>query len=146
MTLSLVARKLVVGLLASGLAMYACDQKENNGDLLSEGEKRYRDYIRKIPGKDEHVPQEVLAKGEVLIAYAGCYDCHKIDKKSKGPAFKDIAKRYPIQPAYWDMLARKIISGGFGSWGNPVMTPHPHISMENAQTMVYYILSLKKMD
>ena len=143
---SMVARKLIVSLLISGLSMYACDQKEKKEDLLSDGEKRYRDYIRKIPGKDEHVPEEVLAKGEVLIAYAGCYDCHKIDKKSKGPAFKDIAKRYPIQPAYRDLLARKIITGGFGSWGNPVMAPHPHISLENAQTMVYYILSLEQGD
>lgn len=64
MILFLAARKLLVRLLVFGLLMNACDQKEKNGDLLSEGEKRHRDYIRKIPGKDEHVPEEVLAKGE----------------------------------------------------------------------------------
>ncbi|AEL23953.1 c-type cytochrome [Cyclobacterium marinum] len=146
MILSSATRKLTIGLLIFGLSMIACDQKKVQKDVLSEGEKRHRDYIRKIPGKDEHVPEEVVAKGEVLIAYAGCYDCHRIDKKSKGPAFIDIAKRYPIQPAYRDLLARKIISGGYGSWGNPVMVPHPHISMENAQTMAYFILSLEQED
>ena len=136
----------IIGVLISCLSLFSCGPKEKEGSGLTEGEIRYRDYIRKIPGKDEHVPEEVLAKGEVLIAYAGCYDCHKIDKKSKGPAFKDIAKRYPIQPAYRDLLARKIISGGFGSWGNPVMAPHPDISFGDAQSMVYYNLSLENIE
>lgn len=125
----------------ASLILVSCDSNEEE-QVLSEGEIRQKNYIRKIPGKDDEVPEAVLSRGEVLIAYAGCYDCHRIDKKSKGPAFTDIAKRYPIQPAYRDLLARKIISGGFGSWGNPVMAAHPDLSFEDAKTMVYYILSL----
>ncbi|MEX0882730.1 MAG: c-type cytochrome [Cyclobacteriaceae bacterium] len=106
--------------------------------------KIVKDYIRKIEGKSEPIPQEIASRGEVLVAYSGCYDCHKLDKRAKGPAFKDIAKRYPANPIYRDMLARKVISGGFGSWGNPVMSPHPNITIEDAQNMVYFILSLEE--
>lgn len=124
-----------------GLLFSACDTKEPENATSSID--RRKEYIRKIPGENEPIPDGVAAKGEVLIAYSGCYDCHREDKKSKGPAFADIAERYPIQPAFRDMLARKIISGGFGSWGNPVMSPHPDLKLEDARTMVYYILSLK---
>lgn len=126
-----------------GLILLAGCQKDLPAEKETDSPKK--DYIRKIEGKSEPIPDELVAKGEVLIAYSGCADCHRIDTKAKGPAFKDIAKRYPVQPAYVDLLARKIISGGFGSWGNPVMSPHPKLKMEDAQTMVYYILSLDKL-
>ncbi|MEX2512157.1 MAG: c-type cytochrome [Cyclobacteriaceae bacterium] len=113
-------------------------QSEHQNDQI------VKDYIRKIEGKSEPIPPKIASRGEVLIAYSGCYDCHRLDKRSKGPAFQDIAKRYPANPVYRDMLARKVISGGFGSWGNPVMSPHPNITMEDAQNMVYFILSLEE--
>lgn len=102
------------------------------------------DYIRAIPGKNDMIPAAISQKGEVLIAYSDCYTCHKEDKKSMGPAFKDIAKRYPVQHVYIDMLAQKIIMGGSGMWGHAVMSAHPEVSNKDAKTMVNYILSLKE--
>ncbi|MBC6366033.1 cytochrome C [Algoriphagus sp. AK58] len=95
-----------------------------------------------IPGEDEPLDPESIKKGKVLVSYNDCYHCHREESRAKGPAFTDISKRYPIQKAYVDMLARKIISGGTGTWGYPVMSPHPKISEEDAKLMVYYILSL----
>lgn len=102
------------------------------------------DYIRAIPGENDTIPEELAQRGKVLIAYSDCYTCHKTDSRAKGPAFEDIAARYPVQAAYVDMLAHRIIAGGSGAWGSPVMLPHPNLSHEKAKTMVYYILSLKK--
>lgn len=102
------------------------------------------DYIKAIPGKNDTLPAGVAEKGEVLIAYSDCATCHKVDRKSVGPAFKDIAKRYPVQQIFIEILARKVISGGTGSWGSPVMDPHPKLSLEEAKMMVSYILSLKQ--
>ncbi|WP_300602677.1 c-type cytochrome [Niabella sp.] len=102
------------------------------------------DYIKAIPGPSDPVLPEIASKGQVLIGYSDCYSCHKEDRRSVGPAFKDIAKRYPVNEAYIDYLAKKIISGGSGSWGAAVMTPHPQLSAENAKTMVSYILSLRE--
>jgi cytochrome c len=101
------------------------------------------DYIRAIPGKNDSIPVAISQKGEVLIAYSDCYTCHKELKKSVGPAFKDIAKRYPVQRVYIDMLAQKVVSGGKGAWGSATMSDHSKISIEDAKIMVSYILSLK---
>jgi cytochrome c len=102
------------------------------------------DYYRIIEGIDEEIDPDIIKRGEVLIAYSDCLDCHKIGNRSKGPAFLDIAKRYPFQQVYINLLAQKIISGGSGSWGNPVMSPHPEINEQNAKEMVSYILSLEE--
>jgi len=105
--------------------------------------KKYKDYIKAIPGKSDSIPEKVRQKGEVLIAYSDCYSCHSIDKRLKGPAFGDIAKRYPVQDGYIALLARRIIVGGSGAWGYSVMTPHADLPEEDAKTMVKFILSLK---
>jgi cytochrome c len=97
-----------------------------------------------IPGDDEELDSALVKRGKVLIAYSDCYQCHKEENKAKGPSFTDIARRYPTQEAYIDMLARKIISGGFGVWGYPVMSAHPEISVDDAKAMAVYVLSLDK--
>ncbi len=102
------------------------------------------DYIRAIPGESDSIPKANSQKGQVLIAYSDCYICHKEDVKSVGPAFKDIAKRYPVQDRFINMLAYKVISGGYGAWGNAAMSDHSMLSQEDARLMVSYILSLKE--
>ena len=102
------------------------------------------DYIRQIPGINDSISAEVAEKGEVLISYSDCYICHKKDERSVGPAFKDIAKRYPVNKVYIDVLAQKVIIGGGGNWGYPAMVSHPNLSFEDAKMMVTYILSMKK--
>lgn len=103
------------------------------------------DYIRKIYGKSDSIPVAIAQRGEVLIAYADCRDCHTNAERAKGPAFAQIAEKYPVNNAYIAMLAQKIITGGYGTWGRPVMAPHPNLKHEDAVMMVKYILSLKKL-
>lgn len=83
-------------------------------------------------------------KGLDLIAASDCLTCHKVEEKLVGPAYREIAAKYSNDQATIDSLASKIISGGSGKWGQLVMTPHPAISKEDAQTMVKYIMSLKQ--
>ena len=80
----------------------------------------------------------------MLIGYSDCYICHKKDERSAGPSFKDIAKRYPANKVYIEMLAQKVIIGGSGNWGSAKMDPHPKLSVEDARMMVSYILSLEE--
>lgn len=125
------------------LAFFSC---ETNASKVEETISSNADYIRAIPGENDQIPPELAQKGEVLIAYSDCYTCHTKEKRSKGPAFEDIAKRYPVQEGYVTMLAYRVIAGGSGAWGSPVMLPHPDLRHEDAKNMVYYILSLKEMD
>ena len=106
--------------------------------------KKKIDYIKPIPGKNDSIPVALAEKGEVLISYSDCYSCHKLNQRSVGPSFQDIATRYPVNDVYIEMLAQKVIMGGNGSWGYPVMEPHPKIPLKDAKMMVMYILSMKK--
>jgi cytochrome c len=98
--------------------------------------------IKRIAGSSEPIPSAIADKGEALISYSDCYQCHAKDKKLVGPAFVDIAKRYPANDTFITMLSQRVISGGNGVWGSPAMVPHPKISRDDARLMVKYILSL----
>lgn len=103
--------------------------------------------IERLAGDiDVTPPAEVLDKGKVLMSYSDCATCHKAADRKRGPAFHDIAARYPMNSTYIYVLAKRIILGAKGSWGNVVMPPHPTISEEDAKTMVMYILSLDPAD
>ncbi len=85
----------------------------------------------------------VLPPGAMLMAASDCRACHTVDAKSVGPALVEIAKRYRAQPGVKETLARKVIAGGGGNWGNQVaMAAHPQIPLEDAEEIVSYVLSL----
>ena len=95
----------------------------------------------------EKSPQSdpVYTKGLGLVAKSDCLTCHKIDDKLIGPSYKEIAVKYADAPNdVITALAKKIINGSVGNWGNVPMTPHPSISQDDAETMVRYILTLNK--
>lgn len=117
-----------------------CSPKDEQ--VIESSEKKKEFFV--VPGEDESIDPEIIKKGEVLVAYSDCYQCHKEESKAKGPSFSDIARRYPMQQAYIDLLARKIISGGSGTWGYPVMGAHPKLSEQDAKMIMAYILSLEK--
>ncbi|MBV8327726.1 c-type cytochrome [Chryseobacterium sp.] len=80
--------------------------------------------------------------GWKLIEGADCLACHKTDAKLIGPSYQEVADKYT--EADLERLARKIIDGGKGNWGDIPMTPHQGITQDHAKQMVKYILSLKK--
>ena len=82
--------------------------------------------------------------GAKLIAAADCSTCHKVHDKVIGPAFVDVAAKYPPTEANIDTLAAKVIKGGKGHWGDIPMAAHPTLALADAKQMVQYILSLKK--
>jgi cytochrome c len=95
--------------------------------------------------EDDASNNPVYKKGLGLIAKSDCLTCHKIDEKLVGPSYREVAEKYAGAPNdVVTALANKIIKGGVGNWGNVPMLPHPAISQEDAETMVRYILLLKK--
>ncbi|MGI4733966.1 MAG: c-type cytochrome [Janthinobacterium lividum] len=81
--------------------------------------------------------------GAKLMASSDCGSCHREREKLLGPAYNAVAAKYPSTPANVAMLAKKVISGGKGNWGDIAMTPHPGLSESDAKQMVSYVLSLK---
>ena len=83
-----------------------------------------------------------LAEGKELLSKSDCLACHKVDTKLVGPAYKDVAKKYPATEANDDALSKKVIAGGSGNWGAVAMAPHASLPPADVKKMVEYILSL----
>lgn len=84
-----------------------------------------------------------VKKGEALISKSDCLACHKVQDKLLGPSYKEVAAKYPNNPANVAKLVDKIKKGGSGVWGPIPMSPHPALSDDDAKAMVQYILSIK---
>ncbi|GAB4051713.1 PQQ-dependent sugar dehydrogenase [Spirosoma litoris] len=83
-----------------------------------------------------------LGTGQVLMEKSDCKACHFMDKKSVGPAFAEVAKRYKGDANAVASLSNKIIKGGGGVWGDAIMTAHPQLGQSDASEIVKYILTL----
>jgi cytochrome c len=88
--------------------------------------------------------QIISARGKKLIDGSDCSSCHDISKKSVGPTFTDVAKKYEKDAKATDYIRDKIINGGAGVWGEIAMAAHPSLPKKDAEEMAKYILSLAK--
>jgi cytochrome c len=91
-----------------------------------------------------HQANTGFATGKRLIELSDCQACHTINEKSIGPTYSEIAKKYEKDNNAQKTLAKKIIEGGGGVWGQQSMAPHPQHKMAEAEDMVKYILSFAK--
>lgn len=83
--------------------------------------------------------------GEALFKKNTCGSCHAVDKKSVGPALKDIAAKYAGDKGAQAKLETKVRSGGSGSFGAMPMpaTSPKTVSDGDIKAMVAWILSQK---
>jgi cytochrome c len=72
--------------------------------------------------------QEALAKS------SGCLNCHAVDTKKMGPAFKDVAAKYKGQADAQATLEAKLTSGK----GHPPVKA----SADDVKSLVKWVLSL----
>ena len=117
---------------------YACGSSNNEATE----QKPISNAAEETP-KTEAAPVVAKKDGKALIEGSDCRTCHKDDTKLIGPAYKDVAKKYPNTPENIKTLAEKVMKGGQGNWGEIPMAGHPNLSMEDASAMVEYILSMK---
>jgi len=84
-------------------------------------------------------------EGLALVAKNNCFTCHKVDEAFTGPTYRQVAEKYANEPdTIVSHLAKKIISGGSGVWGQTPMIAHPQVSQADAEKMAKYVLLLKK--
>jgi len=79
---------------------------------------------------------------EELAQGSGCLACHTVDVKVVGPSFTDIAEKYRGQDGAADELAMKVTNGGSGNWGQIPMPPNAHLSAEDVQALVDWIMAM----
>ena len=84
----------------------------------------------------------MLSAGKKLIEAGDCKACHSVAKKSIGPAYTEVAKKYKGDKTALERLTKKVIAGGGGVWGETAMAAHPQLSTGDASEMVSYILNL----
>ena len=101
---------------------------------------------KKTEATDEAPPQlsteQFVAIGKILVDDSDCKTCHHSTNKIIGPSHTDVAKKYEFTDENIKLLAKRIIEGGSGVWGDVPMTAHPDLSQEDAERMAMYVLSL----
>ncbi len=83
-----------------------------------------------------------IREGEILVRASDCKTCHHVTNKIIGPSHTDVAKKYEFTRANVQLLAKRIIEGSTGVWGEVPMTAHPDLTVEDAEKMARYVLSL----
>lgn len=84
---------------------------------------------------------------EALAQESGCLECHGLDHKIIGPAFKDIAAKYNNDPEASGLLVKLVKNGGKGNWeisnGVPMPPYSPRLSDTEINQLVNWILTLE---
>ncbi|WP_229311072.1 ThuA domain-containing protein [Larkinella soli] len=109
-------------------------------DYLAEG----HDLVTIAQGHRSADATARAGKGLALIEANDCRACHSIDKKSVGPTYQQVAQKYKGEAGAAERLAKKVIAGGSGVWGEMAMSAHPQLALTEAEEMVRYILSLSE--
>ncbi|HSB94656.1 MAG TPA: ThuA domain-containing protein [Flavitalea sp.] len=102
----------------------------------------YQEGFDRAATPQGHVIMTEAMTGKSIVSGLDCKACHKVDVKSVGPAFKDVAAKYASDPNSVAYLVNKIIKGGGGVWGEVAMPAHPSLKIEDAKMIVTYIKSL----
>lgn len=84
----------------------------------------------------------VATADEALAKKNNCLACHQIDKKSIGPSYKDIAKKYKGQADAVAKLSEKVKKGGKGVWGPIPMPPNASVPDADINKLVQWVLGL----
>jgi cytochrome c len=127
--------KTIFSIFAIALILTACgskDTKTEKEDFGTPDEKSSAETANADP----------IAAGEALVAASDCKTCHAKENKLVGPSHMDVAKKYDFTDANVKLLAKKIIEGGQGVWGEIPMTAHVGLSQSDAEKMARYVLSL----
>ena len=122
------------------------DGSLEDGKLSPETVSVTIDYLKegfdKVEVVQGHLAADAFATGRSLVADGDCKACHQESAKSVGPAYVEVAKKYRNDAGAVEYLAKKIIEGGSGVWGDVAMAAHPTLTTQQASQIVKYILSL----
>lgn len=84
---------------------------------------------------------------EALAKKSGCFECHSVQEKVVGPAFRAIAERYKDKASARGTLIQTVKKGGKGNWteitrGVPMPAHSGRLSASDITRLVDWVLSL----
>lgn len=83
----------------------------------------------------------LAADPAALFKKYNCTACHQQDKKTVGPALKDISAKYKGDASAQAKLEAKVRKGGSGVWGSMPMAPTPAaVSDADIKEIVQWII------
>jgi glucose/arabinose dehydrogenase/cytochrome c551/c552 len=106
----------------------------------------YAEGSDKAASPQGHQVLSAAIEGKNIMLSLDCKTCHKVDEKSIGPSFTDVAKRYAKDPAMMSKLTQKVIKGGSGNWGEVAMAAHPTLKEEDLHQIIGWIQTLAGTD
>ena len=89
------------------------------------------------------LPSGAAFADDELYKTKNCFACHRIDRTTLGPSFRNIAAKYVKDKGAEAELTKKIREGGVGVWGPVPMPPQPQVTEAEALTLARWILELK---
>lgn len=115
--------------------------------LKNEGSTKLTTFFVKKPmiaNENKLEDEKELEKplGYKLIARNDCKSCHNTIRKTIGPSYLAVARKYDNTPENVGMLTEKVRYGGSGVWGSTMMNAHPNVDAADIKNMVEYIMTL----
>lgn len=92
------------------------------------------------PTTQKGISVAAVTDAKQLMQKSGCFNCHTIDKKLIGPAFKDIAGKYKGNAEGIAKVSHQITHGGAGLWGPFPMPPYKQFSDAEVKTLAEWVL------
>src|SRR3982751_5724353 len=93
--------------ISSVVFLAACSNSGTSGTSKSADDSNNSSVATKENTEAPKDPE--VQKGLQLVAKSGCFGCHKVAEKLTGPAYVDVAARYPKNDAVIDSLSDKVM-------------------------------------
>ena len=126
--------------IVSSLPDYAQDA---HGNLAEQNRSVGQTRGKQTGTPDEPADQVEPSAAAAALALAnskGCTACHGLANKIIGPGYNEIAQKYQSQADAQTTLVAKVKGGGQGTWGAIPMPPQGHVTDEDIEQLVQWIL------
>jgi cytochrome c len=140
-----IIKSLTIGVIALSALAYSCGGGENkSSDSGSSTPPAPAATQANVSLEDKYKDDPVFVAGSAKSKEIGCTACHMVERKIVGPSYADVAAKYENTPDNVELLTAHVINGNVGNWGEVPMPAHPHLAKEDVETVVKYVLLLKK--
>ena len=95
--------------------------------------------VRPAPALEQM--REVREDSSALATKHACFACHRVDTRSVGPGFREIAAKYKNANDAQSRITESVKSGSVGSWGPVPMPGQGHVDGVELAAIVKWILA-----